>query len=181
MKIQPQIKTDLSTPGQRRLSVVYHGAGLILISVSLFLILFLTLPPLSGLHLYAITSGSMEPGIPTGSLVCAKSADPAAVSSGEVIVFRAGAASSSVVTHRVVENQSEHSQLITKGDANQAEDREPVAYARFIGKVVAVFPGLGPLALFLSSPSGKFIMLALLAAAALLMFLGDQLKKPTRS
>ena len=123
----------------------------------------------------------MEPGIPTGSLVCAKSADPAAVSSGEVIVFRAGAASSSVVTHRVVENQSEHSQLITKGDANQAEDREPVAYARFIGKVVAVFPGLGTLALFLSSPSGKFIMLALLAAAALLMFLGDQLKKPTRS
>ena len=123
----------------------------------------------------------MEPGIPTGSLVCAKSADPAAVSSGEVIVFRAGAASSSVVTHRVVENQSEHSQLITKGDANQAEDREPVAYARFLGKVVAVFPGLGPLALFLSSPSGKFIMLALLAAAALLMFLGDQLKKPTRS
>ena len=40
MKIQPQIKTDLSSPGQRRLSVVYHGAGLILISVSLFLILF---------------------------------------------------------------------------------------------------------------------------------------------
>ena len=180
MKMHTQINPASAKSSLRRFGVILNAAGLILILASLFLMLFLTLPGFLGLHLYAVTSGSMEPAVPIGSLVCAQSLDPAILVKDDIIIFHPHAASSTVVTHRIVENRAEQNQLITKGDANHSEDREPVAYPHVIGKVIGVFPKLGRVALLVSAVSGKVVMLALLVLAAVLMSLGDHLKKRQR-
>ena len=65
---------------------------------------------------YVVLSGSMEPEIPTGSVVVVdgrkKEWNP-----GDVITYRRG---NMVVTHRIVEKSEEG--YCTKGDANAEED-----------------------------------------------------------
>lgn len=65
---------------------------------------------------YVVLSGSMEPEIPTGSVVVVdgrkKEWNP-----GDVITYRRG---NMVVTHRIVEKSEEG--YYTKGDANAEED-----------------------------------------------------------
>ena len=65
----------------------------------------LTVPPLLDYQPYAVISGSMEPAIPTGSLVYIKGMEAQDVQEGDVIAFYGGYDSSAIVTHRVVENR----------------------------------------------------------------------------
>ena len=47
----------------------------------------LTVPRLFGYHIYSVISGSMEPAIPTGSLVYIKEMEPEEMQTGDVIAF----------------------------------------------------------------------------------------------
>lgn len=138
----------------------------------------LSLPGLFGWNNYVITSGSMEPEIPTGSLVYAREADPSALETGDVIVFDTGpdSALDTVVTHRVVKNDPVAEQLITKGDANETEDLRPVAYADVIGLVKCHIPLMGYAALLLNTLQGKLGAAAVLIAAVLLYLAGSRRK-----
>ena len=78
----------------------------------------------------------MEPAIPTGSLVYIHETPPEDVAQEEVIAFYGARDSASIITHRVVENRVLMGEFVTKGDANQTEDMNPVPYGNFIGKVV---------------------------------------------
>lgn len=86
---------------------------------------------------YVVLSGSMEPAIPTGSVVVVdgrkKERNP-----GDVITYRRG---SMVVTHRIAEKKKEG--YCTKGDSNEEEDAGIVPEGQVIGNVVAVLPWIG--------------------------------------
>lgn len=47
----------------------------------------LTVPRLFGYHIYTVISGSMEPAIPTGSLVYIQEMEPEDVEADDVIAF----------------------------------------------------------------------------------------------
>ena len=83
---------------------------------------------------YVVLSGSMEPEIPTGSVVVVdgrkKEWNP-----GDVITYRRG---NMVVTHRIVEKSEEG--YCTKGDANAEEDAGIVLEKQVIGNVIAALP-----------------------------------------
>ncbi len=146
-------------------------AGGLLILAVLLLYLPLTAPRLLGLEIYAITSGSMAPEIPTDSVIYVEPVQPGNLVQGDVIAF-CSAPGAEAVTHRVVGNDPAARTLTTKGDANAAEDLRPVDYANVIGRVRWHLPLLGRAALILETTMGKLASAAVLAVAAILYGLG---------
>lgn len=115
----------------------------------------LTVPKWMGYEQYTVVSGSMEPEIPVGSLVYIKTNAPEEVQAGDVIAFYGARDSAAIITHRVVENHVVMGEIITKGDANQTNDMNPVDYDNYIGKVEKSIPKLGAAAQMLTSWEGK--------------------------
>ncbi len=158
-------------------AVVSSALGALLIAAVILICLPLTVPRLMGYDVYTITSGSMEPKIPTGSLVYVKAAEPQDVAPEDVIVFLGGQDGGTVITHRVVENQEKDRAFITKGDANEANDVTPVPYERLLGRVERSVPVLGYFLPAVSTLQGKLSLLGVLAAAVALRLLGGWLKR----
>lgn len=113
--------------------------------------------------MYAITSGSMEPKYPIGSIVFAVPTDPEEIKEGDVISFQMG---NVTATHRVIEVDREAKTFITKGDANENADGSPVDYGRVIGKVKLMLPLLGYVSMWLTP---KKLLLLLIPIAILIM------------
>jgi signal peptidase I len=120
-----------------------------------------------GVRAFVISSGSMEPGLPAGGLVFVRSAGQ--YHEGDIITFstRGGG----YVTHRVYEIRDEGGRTvyITKGDANDAPDINPVEEERVKGRVVFHLPYIGyAAAWFRTWPGAAFLVLVI---AALLFYL----------
>jgi signal peptidase len=110
---------------------VASTVGLVLV---LTLALLMLLPSLLGYHRYVIVSGSMEPTIPTGSVVYDKDIPVADLVVGDVITFVPPPefAITSPVTHRIFEiaeapdaqkdEAAAGRTFRTKGDANEDPD-----------------------------------------------------------
>lgn len=134
----------------------------------------LSIPRLMGYEVYEVISGSMEPDIPVGSAIYVRSVDAAEVQVDEVIAFHEEDA---VVAHRVVENRIDTSEFVTKGDANSAEDLNPVAYDELIGVVVLHVPLVGRAMTLYASNVGKVYLLLTLACGVMLNILADRLRR----
>ena len=148
--------------------------GTLLIIAAIVLCLMLAVPRLLGIQSYTVLTGSMEPSIPVGSLIYAKYTEPQTLAEGDVIVFNDSNASIPV-THRVVENNTQEGQIITKGDANAQEDFAPISYYDVLGKVLLHIPVLGRFLAPLGTLTGKIGMLAIIAAGLLLSALGRKI------
>lgn len=134
----------------------------------------LTIPKLMGIKIYGVMTGSMEPAYSVGGVVYVKSCDASKISKGDVITFRLGTDTEAVMTHRVL--QMDGSFFVTKGDANNTEDPEPVSYDRLIGKVVFFVPKLAGLANFVDSATGRYFFILLFALSLIFWIAGDMLK-----
>ena len=151
--------------------------SVLLLAALVFVCIPLTVPKLFGYHIYTVVSGSMEPAIPTGSLVYIKETKPENIRQDDVIAFYGAKDSSGIITHRVVENRVLMGEFVTKGDANQTEDMNPVPYENLIGKVERSFPKLGTAAQFLTGKEGKFLAGGVILAALALQGLASWLEK----
>ena len=147
--------------------------GILLILFVIACLLPVFVPRLLGREVFTVVSGSMEPEIPVGSLVIVKKAEAVKIQSGDIIAFRRNGV---VVTHRVVENQTENHQFITKGDANEDVDLEPISYLDLVGLVSHHFGGVGNLMAFFSSLGGKLFLLGLILFGVLLQILAGKLR-----
>lgn len=132
-----------------------------------------TLPSLLGYEMYNISSGSMEPQLPVGSLIYVKPVAPEELSEGEIITFWRG---DSVVTHRLMENRSLEGDFVTKGDANQEEDLNTVPYANLIGVVTYHIPYLGQMLVVYTSTVGKIYVICFAACGAMLNVLAGRIR-----
>ena len=140
-----------------------------------------SVPKLFGYQIYNVLTQSMEPAMPVGSAIYVKRCDPQALRQGDIITFRLSQATGLVETHRVVENDTQAQQLITKGDANALPDVDPVSYERVVGKVVMCIPVLGTVSEMLHSGPGVTACVAIFALAIILWTLADKTKKRERS
>lgn len=150
--------------------------GNLAIVVVLVVAVLAFVPSFIGYEYYDILTGSMEPEIPVGSLAVVKNTDVSQISEGDVIAFHS-VRDGSVITHRVMQIDESHQELITRGDANPEDDMEPIPFGNLIGKVQFHIAGIGPLASWLLTLSGKVCLLILLLAGALLSHLGGVLRK----
>ena len=140
-----------------------------------------SVPKLFGYQIYNVLTQSMEPAMPVGSAIYVRRCDPQALEQGDIITFRLSEATGLVETHRVVENDTQARQPITKGDANALPDVNPVSYERVVGKVVICIPVLGTVSEMLHSGPGVTACVAIFALAIILWTLADKTKKRERS
>ena len=150
------------------MAAVCSSLGTVLLIMLVVACLPLTVPRVFGYQLYTVVSGSMEPAIPVGSLLYIQSAQPENMVPDDVIAFYGGRDSTAVITHRVVENREFMGEFITKGDANEKEDMEPVSYDNFIGKVRLAIPAAGKAAQVFSDTPGKIAAAGLIVLAVFL-------------
>ncbi len=122
-------------------------------------------PSVLGVTPMVVLSGSMsgtaEDHIEVGDLIFVGKADPDELKAGDVIAFMDGKV---VVTHRILEVQAREDgalQYITKGDANNSTDLRPVHEDNLVGIYKARIPKLGDFALFLQTPLGMVLFIAL--------------------
>lgn len=129
--------------------------------------LFTIISPFFGWRTEVVISGSMEPAIRTGSIVIVRPVMPAAIQTGDIIMFFSPDRKS-LTTHRVVGVESESGlRFITRGDANKNVDMNAVEPGQVVGTVVHSIPYLGLLVQFIKTPLG-FIVFLLIPAVILI-------------
>ena len=151
--------------------------GTLILVLVIGLSLAATLPRLLGYEIYHIVTGSMEPEIPVGSVIYVSPVPAEEVGEGEIIAFWREDA---VVAHRVLENNIIEGQLVTKGDANEQKDIDPVSYRELIGRVERHFPYLGAMLVLFSTTVGKIYVICFAACGAMLNILGGRIRQRAR-
>lgn len=138
------------------------GSVVLLAVVGLFVIQ--AFPGLVGADLsYIVQSSSMEPAISTGSVVFVTEIPSGQVDEriyeGDVITF-SKTGGSATTTHRVVKKHEGQSSVrfVTKGDANEEPDPEPVYRGEVVGKVTMSIPLIGYVVAFSQTMWGWFLL-----------------------
>lgn len=118
------------------------------------------IPGFLGYKPFIVLSDSMLPAISVGDLVIAKEVDTEELKEGDVIAFREGR---SVITHRIVSvvEDAGARRFVTRGDNNNANDPVLVKAELVEGLQVLVAPRLGNAALFMQTPVGMTVIVAL--------------------
>jgi signal peptidase len=127
--------------GAAGLAVAFvRGLAYALLCLSLLAVLAVVLAPqVAGVRFATILSNSMRPSMTKGDMIVVRSVDPQHIEAGDIILFRSGADPNATIAHRVVEIVGNDSgrgpAFVTKGDANEVEDRGVVSASRVLGKV----------------------------------------------
>ncbi|HWM34704.1 MAG TPA: signal peptidase I [Pseudolysinimonas sp.] len=111
--------------------VHYIGLGLsagLLAFVALIAALVVVVPAATGSTPYTILTTSMEPGMPPGTLIIVKPADPQTIQIGDIVTYQIRSGEPEVITHRVVQIVQStidgERRFITQGDNNGSPDPE---------------------------------------------------------
>lgn len=143
---------------------LYGLAIILLLSVAgLFIASMVPFP--GNIEIKIVKSGSMEPTIPTGSLVIIKPSSSYGL--GNIVTFGEDTSSKIPTTHRIIAID-ESGRLTTKGDANEEADTQLVRTGDVIGKVVAHVPYAGFVLDFAKQPVGFVLLIGIPAAAIII-------------
>lgn len=117
-------------------------------------------PGFFGWKPFITLSGSMETEIFAGDLAIVKEVAPETLNIGDVIAFRQG---DIVITHRIVEihNENGEKEFVTKGDNNNTQDLLPVKSENVEGKYMFKIAKLGNVAMFVQTPLGTIVVIAI--------------------
>lgn len=117
-------------------------------------------PDFMGYKPFIVLSGSMEPVFASGDLVLVKEVQADSLNEGDIIAFREGNA---VITHRIVSITAEDGdrRYVTKGDNNNVEDSIAVTDHMIEGIYLLKIDGLGNAGMFMQTPLGMVIFIAL--------------------
>lgn len=118
-------------------------------------------PKFFGYQLKTVLSGSMEPGIQTGSIIAVEpGGDMTRFTENDVITYRND--EQTLVTHRIVEviQSGEHTMYVTKGDNNNAADLNPVLSENVVAEYSGfTIPYVGYIVNVAQSKNGAFLLI----------------------
>ena len=148
--------------------IIVALAIFVLIFSVLFLIVF-SFSPLKTFQFLRVMSGSMEPGIKTGSVVFVKEVNPKELKIGDIITFSVNGPISPV-SHRIVKivQVGNNLKFITKGDANRTNDIDEISQSSIKGKVLFTVPYIGYISAWTKTPLG-FLLLIILPALLIII------------
>jgi signal peptidase len=151
-----------------------HIAGVIvLLALAGLFLVFLRPAQLGGDTYFMVAyGGSMQPAINIGDIAIIKRVDPSQIHVGDMLTFHQ---SRQIVTHRVVEVLP-NGDFITKGDANNAPDTEPVPKSNVIGKVVFIVRYVGYVLYYAGTFWGLVFLVWIPAIALIVMEVRSILK-----
>ena len=131
-------------------------------------------PSVFGYSPLIVQSGSMEVQIHTGDVVVVKGVDVSTLKAGDIVAFKSGDV---VVTHRIAQvetSESGETVYITKGDANNTVDQNPVTQSQIVGIYLFRIGEIGDLAMFMQTPIG---MVCFVGVPVILFILYDVLRR----
>lgn len=195
---QRATKQKTKKEASRALLGVISELGQLMLIAALVIIAAVTfgsrIPALSnmGFRFFSVISGSMEPTIPTGSMLFAGSFNVAELEEGDVITYQKASDENtqpSIITHRIYEINSFEQQreytaeeiegqeaepvmvyeITTKGDANEDPDNYTVYPGEILGLYQWHVPQLGYLINFIQSPRG-FISFVIIPGMILIIW-----------
>lgn len=118
-------------------------------------------PKFFGYQLKTVLSGSMEPGIQTGSIIAVEpGGDMTRFTENDVITYRND--EQTLVTHRIVEviQSGEHTMYVTKGDNNNDADLNPVLSENVVAEYSGfTIPYVGYIVNVAQSKNGAFLLI----------------------
>ena len=122
--------------------------------------------PVLGIQSFVVLTGSMQPTLPTGSIVFTKAFGQYQI--GDIVSFKNGNVN---VTHRIIDTQFKDNNLHykTQGDANNTPDSQFVSNTQVLGKFFYHLPYIGKLSIFLKTLPG-FITLIIIPALIFILF-----------
>lgn len=133
----------------------------ICLCMALVLITLFHVAGIFGVKTYVVTSGSMEPVYPVGSLIYVKKVQPEGIIVGDAITFCMDE-NGTVATHQVYEIEESKKQFRTQGinnrdsEGNILQDALPVSYENLIGKPILCIPQLGNINRFCTTAPGCY-------------------------
>lgn len=135
----------------------------ILFSV-LLIIVVLSIISVSGLpQILTVESGSMEPSLSRGSLILINKEDTYLIN--DIVTYKDALDDGTqvLITHRIIESESTDNDLIyiTKGDANDTKDLDPINPDMIIGKVIFYIPLLGFIVSFAKTKLGVILLIVI--------------------
>jgi len=144
-------------------NIVFIGLLLMMAVLSFFLIqsrISGGVPQVAGYQMYIVLSGSMSPEFDTGSLAFVRETSPMEIVVGDIITFRRHPGSDSLTTHRVVEVIREDGlRFVTRGDANNVNDPNPVPAENIVGRVTGSVPYVGYILDFVQTRQGLILLI----------------------
>ncbi|MDO8269216.1 MAG: signal peptidase I [Candidatus Levybacteria bacterium] len=116
--------------------------------------LILKTPYVENIKPFVVTTGSMEPVIPTGSVIYA--VKEKRYLPGDIITFNIN---KEAITHRIVKKLivGGETYFATKGDANSKTDLDLIHATDIYGKTETIVPVVGRAVLFYKTPAGLFL------------------------
>jgi signal peptidase I len=151
------------------------------------LLAVVAVPRLTGATPYTVTTGSMRPDYPPGTLLVVRPVEADRIRVGDVVTYQPESGNATVVTHRVVEvshTLDGDVVLRTQGDANDVVDADPVRDVQVRGRLWYSLPWLGHVNRTLTG-GGRTVALYLVVTGLLgyaaFMFAGavrDRIRRP---
>ena len=103
-------------------------------------------PRVTGSQTYTILTGSMQPGLPPGTVIVTQPRSFEKIQPGDVVTYQLHSGKPEVVTHRVIGLSTDTRgarTLVLRGDANTSPDPAPVISAQVRGVVIYAVPYAG--------------------------------------
>jgi signal peptidase len=147
--------------------VIYYSYFTVLLFIfpfTVFNFLITTTKILPGAKSFVVVSGSMEPLIPTGSIIYTLKKPQYNV--GDVVAF---SNNKHTISHRITGLRiiGKDVYYSTKGDANKVEDEDLVPLQNIYGKATTVVPVIGRIIMLYKNPLARILGIA----APILLFL----------
>lgn len=104
------------------------------------------IPAVAGGERFTVLTGSMDPTYPPGTLIVVVPVEPDELAVGMPVTYQLRSGEPTVVTHRIVAStQSAKGKrtYITRGDANDVPDEDPIVHEQIRGRVWYSIPYLG--------------------------------------
>ncbi len=132
-------------------------------------------PSFFGWKPFIVLSGSMETQISVGDIVVVKEINDEELKKGDIIAFKDN---DIVITHRIDEiiQEDGKTEYITKGDNNNAQDKNPVLPEQIEGVFKFKIERLGNLAIFVQTPLGIITCLSIPIITLLIIQVMDSRK-----
>lgn len=117
---------------------------------------------------FIVSSSSMEPEYPVGTLVIAKKTPFKSIDTGDVIVYKSDALNGGLAFHRITRKTEEG--VYTKGDMNHYEDNQIIIPETYVAKGVYQNYALGQCILAIINPFGFIVFLVFPCIAIVLLY-----------
>jgi signal peptidase I len=155
--------------------VVASGVGLVVV------------PKLTGSKPLAVLTGSMRPTYPPGAVVVVRPVDADELHVGDTLTYQIRSGEAEVITHRIVRisfGTDGRRRFVTRGDANGADDPDPVQEGQVRGTVWYSVPLVGYASTALDPRHRRTAVLAVsggLVVYGVYLFAGGVLERRRRS